>query len=457
MMKNKNAVVVGGGLAGCECSWQLAHAGYKVKLYEMKPVKFSPAHESENLAELVCSNSLKADRISSASGLLKAEMELLGSLTVACAKLSRVPAGGALAVDRHEFSRLVTEKISQCGNIEIIREEVTEIPEADAVIICAGPLVSESLSESISRLTGGFLSFYDAAAPIVTGDSIDTEKSFIQSRYDRGGDDYINCPMNKEEYEAFYTELVNAETAQVHSFDKRKGVYEGCMPIEIMAKRGADTIRFGPMKPVGLRDPKTGHRPWAVLQLRKENTNGSMYNMVGFQTNLKFGEQKRVFSMIPALHNAEFVRYGVMHRNTFINSPELLNNNFSLKKKENVFFAGQITGVEGYMESAAAGILAGINAVRYLEDGESFVLPDITMLGAMVSYITNDTVSDFQPMGASFGLLTPLDEKIRDKKERYTALAIRSLDYLKQRLSTENVPVKHPEILYEENCYENNS
>lgn len=430
-VKNKEITVIGGGLAGCEAAWHIANSGYKVKLYEMKPVKYSAAHESENLAELVCSNSLKADRISSAAGLLKAEMEILGSITIEAAKQTRVPAGGALAVDRHKFSALVTEKIDSCENIDVIREEVTEIPSSNIVIIAAGPLVSQALSMKIGELTGNFLSFYDAAAPIIEFDSINMDKAFIQSRYDRGGDDYINCPMNKDEYEAFYHELVNAEIAEIHSFDKRKGVYEGCMPIEIMAKRGADTIRFGPMKPVGLRDPLTGRRPWAVLQLRKENVQGSMYNMVGFQTNLKFGEQKRVFSMIPALENAEFVRYGVMHRNTFINSPTVLDKNYSLLSNRNIFFAGQITGVEGYMESAMSGILAGINAVRFLEEKEAFILPDITMMGALTAYITDRNIKDFQPMGASFGLLPPSEDRIRDKKERYETLALRSLNFLK--------------------------
>lgn len=426
-MSNKKVIVVGGGLAGTEAAFYTANAGYDTELYEMKPHKFSPAHESENLAELVCSNSLKADRISSASGLLKAEMKLLGSVTVDCAEKTRVPAGGALAVDRHAFSALVTERIRAVDKIKIIRREVTEIPEADAVIIAAGPLVSDSLSSRIAAECGGFLSFYDAAAPILSADSIDMEKAFVQSRYDRGGDDYINCPMNKEEYEAFYQSLVEAEIAEIHTFDKRKGVYEGCMPIEVMAKRGADTIRFGPMKPVGLRDPRTGHRPWAVLQLRKENTAGTMYNMVGFQTNLKFGEQKRVFSMIPALHDAEFVRYGVMHRNTFLNSPKLLSKSYALLKKSNLFFAGQITGVEGYMESAMSGMLAARNAVNLLEGKPPFVLPEITMMGALTSYIADRSITNFQPMGASFGLLPPLEEKIRDKKMRYEALAHRSL------------------------------
>ncbi len=426
------AAVIGGGFAGVECAAQLAKRGISVDLFEMKPVRFSPAHKSDKLCELVCSNSFKAIRTQSAAGLLKAEMKMLGSVCVECAEKSAVPAGGALAVDRDVFAALVTDVTENNPNINVIRQEITEIPDGyDAVVIAAGPLVSDALAESIKKLTGNeFLSFFDAAAPVIEADSVDMESAFYQSRYDRGGeDDYINCPMNKEEYEAFYEALVNAEIAELHEFDK-KHVYEGCMPIEIMAKRGADTIRFGPLKPVGLRDPKTGHRPWAVLQLRKENKDGTMYNLVGFQTNLKFPEQKRVFSMIPALKNAEFVRYGVMHRNTFIDSPRLLNGDFSMKKYPNIFFAGQITGVEGYMESAAAGIMAGINAARRILGKETIILPPENMIGALSRYISDEFVSNFQPMGASFGLLPALEEKIRDKKERYGALADRSLAML---------------------------
>ncbi len=430
-MMNK-AAVIGGGFAGVECAAQLSKRGIKVDLFEMKPVKYSPAHKSQNLCELVCSNSFKAMRVESAAGLLKAEMKILGSVTVECAEKSAVPAGGALAVDRDIFSSLVTEKIENDENITLIRKEITEIPtDYDAVIIAAGPLVSDSLAQSIKELTGSaFLSFFDAAAPVVEADSIDMTKAFCQSRYDRGGDeDYINCPMNKEEYESFYNELVNAEIALLHEFDK-KHIYEGCMPVEIMAKRGSDTLRFGPLKPVGLRDPNTGHRPWAVLQLRKENREGTMYNLVGFQTNLKFPEQKRVFSMIPALRDAEFVRYGVMHRNTFIDSPRLLNGDFSMKEHPSIFFAGQVTGVEGYMESAAAGIMAGMNAAKRILGEETVVLPPENMMGALARYISDGYVVNFQPMGASFGLLPPLPEKIRDKKERYGALAQRSLEIL---------------------------
>ena len=426
------AAVIGGGFAGVECAAQLAKRGIEVDLFEMKPVRFSPAHKSEKLCELVCSNSFKAIRTQSAAGLIKAEMKMLGSVCVECAEKSAVPAGGALAVDRDVFASLVTVVTENNPNINVIRQEITEIPDGyDAVVIAAGPLVSDALAESIKKLTGNeFLSFFDAAAPVIEADSVDMESAFYQSRYDRGGeDDYINCPMNKEEYEAFYEALVNAEIAELHEFDK-KHVYEGCMPIEIMAKRGADTIRFGPLKPVGLRDPKTGHRPWAVLQLRKENKQGTMYNLVGFQTNLKFPEQKRVFSMIPALKDAEFVRYGVMHRNTFIDSPRLLNGDFSMKKHPDIFFAGQITGVEGYMESAAAGIMAGINAARRILGKETIILPPENMIGALSRYISDEFVSNFQPMGASFGLLPALPEKIRDKKERYGALADRSLAML---------------------------
>ena len=358
----------------------------------------------------------------------------MDSLCVACAKETAVPAGGALAVDRDKFSALMTAKIEADENITLIREEVKKIPEGN-VIIAAGPLASDAISEEIRKICPGCLSFFDAAAPIVTAESINTEKAFLQSRYDRGEpDDYINCPMNKEEYEAFYEALVSAESAPVHEFDKRKDVYEGCMPIEVMASRGHDTIRFGPMKPTGLVDPKTGHRPWANLQLRKENVDATMYNLVGFQTNLKFGEQKRVFSMIPALENAEFVRYGVMHRNTFLNSPGLLDNDFSVKGKGNLFFAGQITGVEGYMESAMSGIIAGINMANRITGKAKFLPPEETITGALARYVADESIKNFQPMGASFGLLPPLEEKIRDKKQRYEALAKRGLEIFGEKL-----------------------
>lgn len=432
-MTDKTAVVIGGGLAGVEAASQLSKKGVRVTLYEMKPRKFSPAHKNANLGELVCSNSLKASRLGSAAGLLKAEMRLFGSVCLDAAELASVPAGGALAVDRDLFSSLITQRIEQDPNITLVRREVTEIPDADSVIIAAGPLMSEALSQEVLKLCGkDFLSFYDAAAPIVTADSIDMEYAFTQSRYDRGGeDDYINCPLNKEEYEAFYDALINAESAELHSFDKRKDVYEGCMPIEVLASRGKDAMRYGPLKPVGLVNPKTGHRPWANLQLRKENRDATMYNLVGFQTNLKFPEQKRVFSMFPALKNAEFVRFGVMHRNTFLNSPSILNEDFSMKKAPNIYFAGQISGVEGYMESAASGILAGYNAAKRMLGEAPLSLPKITMLGALSHYICDETVKNFQPMGAAIGIIDPLDEKIKDKAERYLKVAQRSLEYYK--------------------------
>ncbi|WP_290912175.1 methylenetetrahydrofolate--tRNA-(uracil(54)-C(5))-methyltransferase (FADH(2)-oxidizing) TrmFO [Eubacterium sp.] len=425
----KKFTVIGAGLAGCEAAWQIAEAGYEVTLLEMKPEKFSPAHKNKNFAELVCSNSLKASRIDSAAGLLKEEMARLGSLTVPVARNCAVPAGGALAVDRNEFSQTVTDMINSHPNITVENKLVEKIsPDDDEILIIAtGPLTEGKLGEEIQKLCGDYLSFYDAAAPIVTADSVDMQKAFGASRYDRGGDDdYINCPFNKAEYEAFIEELINAEGAVVHDFD----VYEGCMPIEKLAKRGLDAPRFGPMKPVGLVDPNTGHRPWACVQLRRENSKGTMFNLVGFQTNLKFGEQKRVFSMIPGLENAEFVRYGVMHRNSFLNSPKLLNADFSLRSNPNIFFAGQITGVEGYMESAASGIMAGINAVRRAEGEEPLVLSEYNMIGALSQYISDESVTNFQPMGANFGILPPIEPKIRDKRERYMALANRALEQL---------------------------
>lgn len=425
----KKFTVIGAGLAGCEAAWQIAEAGCNVTLLEMKPERFSPAHKSKNFAELVCSNSLKASRIDSAAGLLKEEMARLGSLTVPVARNCAVPAGGALAVDRNEFSETVTDMINSHPNITVEHRLVEEIlPSDDEILIIAtGPLTEGKLGEEIQKLCGDYLSFYDAAAPIVMADSVDMQKAFGASRYDRGGeDDYINCPFNKAEYENFIEELINAEGAVVHDFD----VYEGCMPIEKLAKRGLDAPRFGPMKPVGLVDPNTGHRPWACVQLRRENSKGTMFNLVGFQTNLKFGEQKRVFSMIPGLENAEFVRYGVMHRNSFLNSPKLLNADFSLRNNPNIFFAGQITGVEGYMESAASGIMAGVNAVRRARDEEPLVLSEYNMIGALSQYISDESVTNFQPMGANFGILPPIEPKIRDKRERYAALANRALEQL---------------------------
>lgn len=430
------AAVIGAGLAGSEAAIKLADAGILVDLYECKPIHRSPAHKMDSFAELVCSNSLKAERIESAAGLLKWEMEQLGSVTVSAAKECKVAAGGALAVDRYRFSEIITARIRENKNITVIESLVEEIPEGyDAVIIASGPLTCGDLPEAIKKLCGNeYLSFFDAAAPIVTADSIDMSKAFAASRYGKGDDDYINCPFNKQEYEEFHEQLVNAERAEVHGVDKQITVYEGCMPIEILASRGLDAARFGPMKPVGLVNPNTGHRPWAAVQLRKENEQGSMYNLVGFQTNLKFGEQKRVFSMIPGLENAEFVRYGVMHRNTFINSPLLLNPDFSMRDNPNIYFAGQISGVEGYMESAASGILAAESVVRRSRGEKPIDFPNFTMLGALSGFISDQTVKNFQPMGANFGILPPLDEKIRDKKQRYLALANRSVEWFEKNI-----------------------
>ncbi len=437
--------VIGAGLAGCEAAWQLANAGFAVYLYEQKPVSYSPAHHYKGFAELVCSNSLKAARVESAAGMLKEEMRRFGSITMEAAAHSAVPAGGALAVDREIFSDYITKKVQEHPLITVKTGEVTQLPQGN-VIVAAGPLCSKALTDYLQQnlLGEDYLSFFDAAAPIVTAESVDMEHAFAAARYDRGEDDYINCPMNKEEYEAFHEALVNAESVVLKEFEKTgMTVYEGCMPVEVMAKRGENTIRFGPLKPVGLRDPKTGHRPWAVVQLRKENAAGSLYNLVGFQTNLKFGEQKRVFSMIPALHNADFVRYGVMHRNTFINSPKLLNCFSQMKEHENIFFAGQITGVEGYIESAASGIWAGYNMARKLMGKPLKSLPNTSMLGALMQYISDETVVNFQPMGSNMGVLPPLDEQIRDKKERYMQLAVRGLTALDELLAAQ----KEEEIL----------
>ena len=434
-----NAIVIGAGFAGVEAAMQLSRAGILVTLYEMKPEHYSPAHKNPDFAELICSNSFKAQRVGSAAGLMKEEMRRFGSICVESAYKTAVPAGGSLSVNRDDFSRLVTETVEADKNITVKKEEVKDLMpliedlragKTGAVIVAAGPLASDALADSLKPLVGDSLHFFDAVAPIVSGDSVNMDRAFCQSRYDRGGeDDYINCPMNKEEYEAFYDALVNAESAELHEFDKKHGVYEGCMPIEVMASRGADTMRFGPLKPVGLRDPRTGHRPWAALQLRKETAEGEMYNLVGFQTNLKFGEQKRVFSMIPGLENAEFLRYGVMHRNTYIQSPALLDADFGFRTEPGLYFAGQITGVEGYMESAMSGILAGFNAAEHILGKPALKLPDFTMMGALSGYISNKTIENFQPMGANFGVLPALPTKIRDKKERYSALAKRSMDW----------------------------
>ena len=433
----KKVNVIGAGLAGCEAAYTLANRGVQVTLYEMKPQKRTPAHHSDTFCELVCSNSLKAARIESAAGLLKEEMRRLGSITMQAAAKTSVSAGGALAVDRDDFSAFVTEKIKLHPNIIVFNKEVTEIDFDEVTIIATGPLTSDALSEVIKKICGDSLSFYDAAAPIVTRESLNMSKVFAASRYGRGDDDYLNCPFNQEEYLAFYNELINAESVVLKEFEKSAlSVYEGCMPIEIMAKRGEDTIRFGPLKPVGLRDPRTDKRPWAVVQLRRENAEGTLLNLVGFQTNLKFPEQKRVFSMIPGMENAEFVRYGVMHRNTFINSPKVLKNTLNLKNNPKLFFAGQITGVEGYIESAASGILAGLNASLMLDNKEMLTLPKETMLGALVGYITDETVADFQPMGSNMGILPPLNTHIKSKQERYGALSQRALKILDEYLQT---------------------
>lgn len=423
--------VIGAGLAGCEAAMQLARRGFSVELCEMKPQRFSPAHKYGGFAELVCSNSLKAARAESACGLLKEEMRRFGSVILEAAERTSVPAGGALAVDRERFSDEVTRIIRENPNINVISGEVTELPTENAVI-CTGPLTSDALAEKIRAVCGEGLSFYDAAAPIVTADSIDFTKAFFQTRYDKGDADYVNCPMDREEYERFYEELIKAESAPLKDFDRPEEsagmkVFEGCMPVEVLAKRGIESVRYGCMKPVGLTDPRTGKRPYAAVQLRKENREGTLYNLVGFQTNLKFGEQKRVFSLIPGLENAEFARYGVMHRNTFLNSPRLLDEHFMLKGSNNVFFGGQITGVEGYVESAASGIIAGRALADRLLGREPLSLPRVTMLGALTAYISDPSVVDFQPMASNMGILPPLEERVKGKQERYAALAQRAL------------------------------
>ena len=420
---NEYITVIGGGLAGCEAAYQIAKRGIKVKLYEMKPKEFSPAHSSENLAEIVCSNSFKSNSITNACGLLKEELRNLDSLLIKIADETSLPAGQALAVDREEFSKKVTKSIEKNPNIEIIRKESTKIDENNGItIIATGPLTSDKMSSQIIKLTGKeHLAFYDAAAPIIEKESINFNIAFYGDRYGKEADSsYINLPMNKEEYENFYNELINAQIVTLHEFEKKE-IFEGCMPIEVMAKRGVDTIRFGPLKPVGFTNPKTGLRPYAIVQLRQDNNEGTLYNMVGFQTNLKFGEQKRVFSMIPGLENANFIKYGVMHRNTFINSPELLDNTYNLKKNKNIYFAGQITGVEGYVESIASGLVAGINAVQRAKNKnfegkeEKILFPKETIIGALADYISTPN-KNFQPMNANFGILP----RVRRKNTRQT-------------------------------------
>lgn len=449
---NQYITIIGGGLAGCEAAYQIAKRGIKVKLYEMKPIKFTPAHSNKNLAEVVCSNSFKSNLHTNACGLLKEELRYLDSLLIRIADETQVPAGQALAVDREVFAQRVTEEIEKNPLIEIIHEEITDIKkisENGIVIIATGPLTSNGLAEDISKITGqDKLYFYDAAAPIVTKDSINFDIAFYGNRYEQEKEkdeteeewkkrlkeqdaSYINLPMNKEEYETFVDELVNAEIVTLHDFERRE-IFEGCMPVEIMANRGKDTLRFGPLKPVGFDDPRTGRRPYAVVQLRQDNKEGNIYNIVGFQTNLKFGEQKRVFSMIPGLENAEFIKYGVMHRNTYINSTNLLDNTYNMKSDRNIFFAGQITGVEGYVESISSGLVSAINACAMLKDEEKTIFPDITMIGALAKYISTEN-EKFQPMNANFGILPELEVKIRDKKERYATLADRALEALKNK------------------------
>lgn len=420
--------VIGAGLAGSEAAYYLAERGVKVQLYDIKPKSFTPAHSDENFCELVCSNSLKGkDAYSNACGLLKEEMRVLGSLTMLAAEAASVPAGGALAVERESFARFVTQKLKAHPNIEIICEEVTSVPEEWA-IVATGPLTTDALSAGISGICGGQLHFYDASAPIVSRDSLDFEECFFGDRYGKGGDDYINCPLSKEQYETFVTELLAAERAVMHEFDKRE-IFEGCMPLEVMASRGFDSLRFANLKPVGLKD-KDGNRFYAVLQLRKENAEGTAYNLVGCQTNLKWGEQRRVFSIIPALKNAEFLRYGVMHRNTFLNSPECLCADFSLKSRPTVFFAGQITGVEGYVESAASGILAAAHLIKKLNSEQPVIPPYTTVMGALSAHISGAN-ADFQPMNANFGILKAPEKRIKDKKQRYAYLAERALEEMR--------------------------
>ena len=427
--------VIGAGLAGSEAAWQLAERGIRVQLYEMKPHKMTPAHHTPYFAELVCSNSLRGDRLENAVGLLKEELRRCGSLILSCAEETRVEAGGCLAVDREGFAKLVTEKVRSHPNITVIEEEVTEIPEGP-VIIASGPLTSDALSEAIGRYFGetGYLHFFDAAAPLVTAESIDMDLAWWQSRYDRGTPDYINCAMNKEQYEAFIHELVNAQEAEVHGFED-KNVFEGCMPVEVMARRGFDTLRYGPLKPVGLVDPNTGKEPYAVVQLRQDNAEKTIFNLVGFQTHLKFGEQKRVFSMIPALANAEFVRYGVMHRNTFLQSPKLLDRFYSDRRNPMVAFAGQMTGVEGYVESTASGFLAAVAMAARLQGREVPDFPKTTAIGALGLYISDSTVENFQPMNINFSIISPLEKRIRKKAEKNLAIANRSLEVIGQMVA----------------------
>ena len=427
--------VIGAGLAGSEAAWQLANRGLKVTLYEMKPHKKSPAHHTDTFAELVCSNSLRADGIANAVGLLKEELRRLGSLIMECADATRVEAGGCLAVDREGFSKMVTDKVRSHPNITVVEEEITEVPEGP-VIIATGPLTSDALSESIGKYFGqDYLHFFDAAAPLVTAESVDMEKAWWQSRYDKGTADYVNCAMNKEEYQAFWKELINAQEAEVHGFED-KNVFEGCMPVEVMARRGEDTLRFGPLKPVGLIDPSTGKEPYAVVQLRQDNAAKSVFNLVGFQTHLKFPEQKRVFSMIPALQNAEFVRYGVMHRNTFLQSPKLLDRYYADRRNPMVAFAGQMTGVEGYVESTASGYLAAVAMAAKLQDRPLPEFPKETAIGALGLYVSDESITHFQPMNVNFSIIAPLAYRVKKKAEKNLAIANRSLEIIESLKDT---------------------
>ena len=423
----KHVTVIGAGLAGSECAWQLAQRGIAVTLCEMKPEKKTPAHETEYFAELCCSNSLRGAGLENAVGLLKEEMRRLGSLILRCADATAVPAGGALAVDRHGFAKMVTDEILHHPNITVKYGEVTDIPEGD-VVIASGPLTSEALADKLAALFGeaDTLHFFDAAAPLVSFESVDMESAYFASRYDKGTPDYINCPMDKEEYTAFWNALVEAEAAEVHGFED-KCVFEGCMPVEVMARRGEDTLRFGPLKPRGLPDPKTGKEPYAVVQLRKDNATGSIYNLVGFQTHLKWGEQKRVFTMIPALKDAAFLRYGVMHRNTYLDSPRLLDRYYRLKSDKRIAFAGQMTGVEGYVESAASGFLVGVELARRLREMEAINFPQETAIGALGLYVSNETIAQFQPMNINFGIIPPLDHRVKGKRNKNAELSQRSL------------------------------
>ena len=426
--------VIGAGLAGCEAAWQAVSRGVRVRLFEMKPRKFSPAHHSAGFAELVCSNSLRSNMLSNAVGVLKEEMKLLGSLIIEAAYACEVPAGSALAVDRTLFSDYITEKLKNHPLVEVVEGEVTEIPDG-ITVVATGPLTSESFSETIGGLIGeDYLHFFDAAAPIVSFESIDMTKAFFASRYGKGEASYINCPFTKEEYDRFYETLITAETAELKEFDRDQKVFEGCMPVEVMARRGRDTLLFGPMKPVGITVPQTGREAYAIVQLRQENAQKSMYNIVGFQTHLKFPEQKRVFGLIPGLENAEFLRYGVMHRNTFMNSPKLLEPTYMLRSRPGLFFAGQMTGVEGYVESASSGLVAGLNAARLALGKEPVIFDRTSVIGSLACYVSDPDVSDFQPMNANFGLVSQLTERVRGgKRARNEAVAARALEYIKAK------------------------